>query len=208
MKNSSFSINPPYKNKSLGFGISLLTVLSVFNSADLANAASFSFSFTNEDGLVDGVVEGTLELPDGNGSFNATALSITSAPTDLGYSLPLNILDSSASIINNIFVVTDGMITSGSFIASSFESSFRISAGTAFGSALGVNGNSSFTTGVWDTDGSTLVFSTIDPPTDPVDPPTDPVDPPVTKVPEPSTLSFLALSVLTTTILKRKQKTK
>ena len=64
------------------------TVITVMGAFDVANAATFNFSFSNEDGAVPGTVEGTIELPDGYGIFAASNLTVTSAPVALGFTLP------------------------------------------------------------------------------------------------------------------------
>ncbi|MGK7947173.1 MAG: PEP-CTERM sorting domain-containing protein, partial [Microcystaceae cyanobacterium] len=75
---------------------SLSTVLAVATlsmgaMAQSAQAATFNFSFSNEDGSVPGTVEGTIELPDGDGTFAASSIFVNSAPAALGYTLPFDI---------------------------------------------------------------------------------------------------------------------
>ena len=62
-------------------GASFLTVATVLGTADVANAATFTFSFSNEDGIVNGAVSGTIQLPDGDFSNQpATSIVVNSAP--------------------------------------------------------------------------------------------------------------------------------
>ncbi|MGB5596147.1 MAG: hypothetical protein WBM62_19225 [Crocosphaera sp.] len=70
-------------------GATVLAAATVVGSANVANAATFGFSFSNVDGPVNGTVEGTIELPDGDGTFAATSVFVTSAPAALGYTTPL-----------------------------------------------------------------------------------------------------------------------
>ncbi len=162
--------------------------------AGTAQAAIFNFSFSNENGAVNGNVEGTIELADGDGTFAATSVIITSLPGGLGLTAPIN--DLSSGSLENVFSVVGGQINL---------------AGTAFfglingGTALSLNssfvGGSSFldalnaanlgASGVRDLDSSTLTFTSAS----------------VASVPEPTTLmGILGLGAFgVTSLRKRKQ---
>ena len=127
--------------------------------ASPANAIVFNFSFDNEEGAVNGTVEGTIELPDGDGTFSATSISITSAPSGLGYTLPVNplLLDLQ---FNNSFTVSGGSITSSNYAAQTNSSSlFTLGTGVGLGSQFSSNGTNASGSGVADLDSSTLVYS-------------------------------------------------
>ncbi|MDY7005676.1 MAG: PEP-CTERM sorting domain-containing protein [Cyanobacteriota bacterium] len=156
-----------------------------------ASAATFGFSFSNEDGLVNGIVEGTIELPDGDGLFAATDVTITSFPNGLGLNAPINILAS--DFIENVFSVVAGEIDIANtsflglindFTALSFSNS--IFDGSTFLDAL--NGEDLGATGVRDADSSTLTFTS-----------------PSATTPEPGTiLGLLAVGSLDALTRKRK----
>ncbi|MGK7886237.1 MAG: PEP-CTERM sorting domain-containing protein, partial [Crocosphaera sp.] len=88
---------------------SVLAVASVVGSANVANAATFTFSFTNQPGSgdINGTVEGVIELPDGDGTFAATSFVVTSAPVEV---LPPNGTDFALGASSNSFQVLDGAI--------------------------------------------------------------------------------------------------
>ena len=137
-------------------------LISVFSMTDTANAAIFGFSFSNVDGLVNGVVEGTVELPDGDGMFSATAVTINSFPTALG--LPPAPIDAlAAGFEDNTFMVTDGEITGADLLSRiNIQTGFSLSdasnnAGPTFLDAL--NAEDFGATGVLDNDSFTLVFT-------------------------------------------------
>ena len=136
--------------------------VSVVGFANTANAAIFSFSFNNEDGPVDGVVEGTVELPDGDGTFSATAVTINSFPVELELpSPPLETLNFGSP--DNTFTVAGGEIIEASFFglingetSLSFSSSFPPNEITYLDF---FNAGDFGETGVRDDDSSTLVFT-------------------------------------------------
>lgn len=72
----------------------------------------FTFSFDNEDGSVAGTVAGTVELPDGDGTFAALNLTITSAPAALGQAVPVTLADFT-SVTENTFTVIGGAVDVG-----------------------------------------------------------------------------------------------
>ncbi len=161
-------------------------------------AATFNFSFSNVQSSANGTVEGRIELPDGDGIFAATSVLITSAPSELGYSFPLDSFNLSGGILQNTFTVIDGMIDSTN---SRF---FNVFPGFRNAFALNTNGfgfrgvsfldNSTgsffgFPRGVVDATSSTLTYSSI-------------------SVPEPTSIfSFLTLGILGINVLKCKQRT-
>lgn len=107
-------------------GIALATLL-----ASAAEAATFSFTFSNEDSTIGGTVEGTIVLPDGDGTFAATGLTIDSAPAALGYALPIGLADF-IEVTENAFTVLGGEIDAS---ASVFFGIFP-----GFGSAFALRG--------------------------------------------------------------------
>ncbi len=64
----------------IGFSIFAIALL----SASQAKAASFNYEFMNVNGAVPGTVKGTITLPDGDGNFPASAVTITTYPASLG----------------------------------------------------------------------------------------------------------------------------
>ncbi|MEL4896160.1 PEP-CTERM sorting domain-containing protein [Crocosphaera sp. Alani8] len=175
------------KSQGFSYVASFVAVASIVASADVVNAATFSFSFGNENGLVDGTVEGTIELPDGDGTFSATSIIVTSAPTELGYTYPLDFFNSTG-IFENSFTVENGMIDKEN---TQFEVEFAanvvfglrtsFSGGASFLTDSGNPNSSTFNTGVFDSDSSTLIFSV----------------PSVESTPEPtSIITLLGVSVL------------
>lgn len=149
--------------KALGFGASLLAAVAVVGSAQSANAATFSFSFNNQDGPVAGTVAGTITLPDGDGTFAATALTIDSAPAALGYTTPINAL--LGNIGFNTFTVTGGSIVAAtsqfanSAVGGNILSAFSLNLPPNGSSTLRPIGSGSSSDGVLDQDSSTLVYS-------------------------------------------------
>ena len=101
---------------SLCYSVALATVATA-TLAQSASAATFNFSFSNVDGPVSGTVQGTLTLPDGDGTNAATSLIVTSAPAALGSTLPFDVLANFTTVPSNSFTVSGGVITSGSFFA-------------------------------------------------------------------------------------------
>ncbi len=98
---------PHYNNKGVSYIASILSFASVIASASAANAATFSFSFSNQTGSVPGTVEGIIELPEGDGIFAATSVVVTSAPTQV---LPSNGTDFVPNAELNSFEVLNGTI--------------------------------------------------------------------------------------------------
>jgi hypothetical protein len=166
---------PSPATKALGFGASLLAAVAVVGSAQSANAASFNFSFNNVDGTVPGTVSGTIILPNGDGTFSASSLSVTSAPAALGYTIPLDILANASSFGSNSFTVLGGQINVASSVFDAFLTggTFSLNAST-LGTKLTLKGGFS-DQGVINSNNSTLVYSNA------------------TNVPEPSAVLGLGL---------------
>jgi hypothetical protein len=94
---------------SLAIAIALATV-ATSSLSQVASAATFNFSFSNVSGPVSGAVQGTIILPDGDGTFAASAVTVTSAPTSLGYTIPLPLDFGSGLLKQNSFTVAGGQI--------------------------------------------------------------------------------------------------
>lgn len=128
-----------------------------------ASAAVFTFSFDNEDGGISGTVAGEIFLPDGDGTFAATSLIVTSAPGGFGYDPTTFEWASPSAAIFNTFTVSGSAIVSAEFVGL-----FNGSTALALLATFDPDGTSSFldvlnagnfgATGVRDTDSSTLSF--------------------------------------------------
>lgn len=132
-----------------------------------AHAAIYQFSFDNVNGPVAGTVMGQFELPDGDGTFAATALTITSAPAALGYSLPYDVFANMSTSLTNSFTVSGGAIASGSQFARQYTSPapaqvFSLNF-ASLGSLLNVRGSSDPYSGVRDVSSTTLAYTTAVP---------------------------------------------
>ncbi|MDJ0843395.1 hypothetical protein [Crocosphaera sp.] len=104
-----------------------LAVASVFSSASVVNAATFSFSFSDENlsaAGVPGTVEGTIELPDGDGIFAANSVVVTSSPAEVS---PPNGTDFFANAQLNSFEVIEGEIINSNINFSSSTNNFILS---------------------------------------------------------------------------------
>ncbi|ACK67181.1 hypothetical protein PCC8801_3204 [Rippkaea orientalis PCC 8801] len=137
----------------------------IIGFTNVANAATFGFSFSNVNGPVGGTVEGTIELGDGDGTFAATSVIVTSAPAALGYTEPFDILANFTTVLSNTFTVTGGMINSA---ASSFAACSNGCTSPAsglllnfpgVGTALSIQNTIFVTNGVLDSFNSTLSYS-------------------------------------------------
>ncbi|NCQ91537.1 MAG: PEP-CTERM sorting domain-containing protein [Microcystis aeruginosa LG13-03] len=158
---------------SLCYSVALATVATA-TLAPVASAATFNFSFSNVTGPVNGTVQGTLTLPDGDGTnLAATSLIVTSAPAALGYTLPFNVLANFTGLVSNSFTVSGGVITASSFAAQSMGGALALNfVPGSFGSVFTVQGPASAFSGVVDVNSTTLTYSPAAP----------------TTVPEPSTV--------------------
>ena len=159
---------------SLCYSVALATVATA-TLAQSASAATFNFSFSNVNGPVSGTVQGTLTLPDGDGTFSASAATITSAPAALGYTTPLPLDFGTGFLPQNTFTVVAGQINA---TASNFFYVFPgfVNAIALNGTDVGANGSSFFdassggflgNTGVRDPGSSTLTYSPAAPTTVP-----------------------------------------
>lgn len=135
--------------------------------ASPVSAAPFTYVFSNVDGNTPGTVEGTIILPDGDGVFVATSITVDSAPAALGYTTPFDILSNLVTTVAHSFTVSGGQIdASNSAVALVFnlgtpsESVFSLGF-PGFGSLLGVNGNPATdgVNGVVDVNNSTLEYA-------------------------------------------------
>ena len=146
-----------------------LATVATATLAPVASAATFNFSFSNVTGLVSGTVQGTLTLPDGDGTnLAATSLIVTSAPSALGYTLPFDVLANLTSVVDNSFTVSGGEITASSFGAQSIGEALTLNflPGT-FGSLFTVQGSGAPFSGVVDVNSTTLTYSPAAPTTVP-----------------------------------------
>lgn len=135
-----------------------LAVLASVGSAP-ASAVQFNFSFSNVQGGTAGTVQGIITLPNGDGTFAATGITVNSAPAALGYTTPYNVLTNMPSVIINSFTVVGGAInpSSSSFGAQNSTEAFTLNY-SSFGSLLSIKGSASATSGVWDTSNTTLTY--------------------------------------------------
>ena len=144
----------------------VLAALCIVAASVRAEAALYSFSFSNVNGAVAGTVEGQITLPDGDGTFAATAVSITSAPAALGYPLPLDGLSRWTNVLANSFTVSGGVIITGTFGAQTPGAAIdgmalNYAPGT-FGNLLApFNGGGNFSIGVVDRNNTTLSFAAV-----------------------------------------------
>jgi len=148
----------------MGGVIALLA--SILAIAPTASALSYTFSFSNENGSVPGTVQGTFDLPDGDGiNIAATSLFVTSAPA-LGYTLPFDASAIFPNVFVNSFQVVGGnIVLAGSSLGIQNATSalaLNVSNGSA-GSLLTISGSGNISLGVQDLDSSTLIFSPATP---------------------------------------------
>ncbi|MGK7946281.1 MAG: PEP-CTERM sorting domain-containing protein [Microcystaceae cyanobacterium] len=176
--------------KAFSFGASIFTLATILGSTQNVNAATFNFSFTNVEGPVSGTVEGTIELPDGDGTFAATSVIVNSAPPALGYTTPFDVFATFAIELTNSFTVVSGEIDAlaSSFGVAEMGEAFVLNFSTT-GSVLSLAGSGFTSSGVRDTDNSTLIYSSV----------------PTATTPEPSAiLGLLAVGSLGALTRKRK----
>ena len=83
-------------------------------SATQAKAALFNYEFVNVDGAVPGAVKGSITLPDGDGTFAASLVTIDSYPAALGLG-PAPISISPVDMLSSSFTVGGGQILSSGF---------------------------------------------------------------------------------------------
>lgn len=161
----------------------------VLGSANMASAAIFNFSFSNVTGAIGGTVSGTIELPDGDGTFAATSVIVTSAPAGLGYDpTTTNFIGTP----ENVFSVVGGniVVANTSFLGLFDGRTALALSATSFADQTFLDAFSAAdfgVSGVLDTTSSTLSFS------------------PAATTPEPGTLLGL-LAVGSIGALTRKRK--
>lgn len=121
----------------------------------------FNFSFDNTVGPVNGTVSGTLDLPNGNGTFAATSIKINSAPAALGYTQPVDVLSYFPLVSVNVFAVSNGTITLSTFLAANASEVFALN--FVPGSILSTVGTVNPFSGVQDINSTTLTYSPATP---------------------------------------------
>ncbi|TRU27092.1 MAG: PEP-CTERM sorting domain-containing protein [Microcystis aeruginosa Ma_MB_S_20031200_S102] len=151
-----------YFNKPLTVALATVATATLAQSA---SAATFNFSFGNVEGPVSGTVQGTLTLPDGDGTnLAATSVIVTSAPAALGYTLPFNVPMN--SLFGNSFTVSGGVITASSFLALGAFGGFSLNFSTN-GSLFTIASSFLPFSGVVDRNSTTLTYSPAAPTTVP-----------------------------------------
>lgn len=163
----------------------LLAATAWIVAAPAADAALYTFSFSNTSGGTSGTVAGTITLPDGDGTFAASSVIVTSAPAAISYAIGFDFVSGgSFPPNNNSFTVSAGNVT---LAGTTFFGLFN--GGTALSLVQGlVNGNTfSFldllnagnfgATGVQDIGNGTLSFAPA-------------------AVPAPASLSLLGVGLL------------
>jgi hypothetical protein len=149
-----------------------LATVATATLAPVASAATFNFSFGNVTGPVSGTVQGTLTLPDGDGTnLAATSVIVTSAPAALGYTVPFDVLANFTGVFGNKFTVSGGVITASSFAAQNNTDGVSVltlnfSPGTV-GNLFNVRRSASTFSGVVDLNSTTLTYSPAAPTTVP-----------------------------------------
>ena len=124
----------------------------------------FNFSFNNTVGPVNGTVSGTLDLPDGNGTFAATSIKINSAPAALGNTQPVDVLSYFQTVVKNSFTVSNGTITESIFGALNYNQAFALNYYLSnSGSLLSTVGKFGEDSGVQDINSTTLTYSPATP---------------------------------------------
>ncbi|MCZ8250449.1 MULTISPECIES: PEP-CTERM sorting domain-containing protein [unclassified Microcystis] len=147
---------------SLCYSVALATVATA-TLAPVASAATFNFSFSNVTGPVNGTVQGTLTLPDGDGTnLAATSLIVTSAPAALGYTLPFDVLANFTFVFGNSFTVSGGVITASSFAAENSTEALTLNfLPGSVGNLFSVAGAGDGFSGVVDVNSTTLTFTPV-----------------------------------------------
>ena len=124
----------------------------------------FNFSFNNVSGPVNGTVSGTLDLPNGDGTFAATSLKINSAPAALGYTQPVDVLSYFPTVYENSFTVSNGTITASNFAMENTIEAFTLNfAPGIYGTLLSKVGQTDALSGVADINSTTLTYSPATP---------------------------------------------
>ncbi|WP_168653550.1 hypothetical protein, partial [Dolichospermum sp. UHCC 0299] len=124
----------------------------------------FNFSFDNTVGPVNGTVSGTLDLPNGNGTFAATSVKINSAPAALGYTQPVDVLSYFPFPSLNSFTVFNDTITSSNFLAYNTAEMLALNVVPgSLGSLLSPVGTGQAFSGVVDIYSTTLTYTPATP---------------------------------------------
>jgi hypothetical protein len=98
----------------------------------------------------------------------ATSVIVTSAPADLGYTLPFNVLANFTDLVSNSFTVSGGVITASSFAAQSIGGGLALNfVPGSFGSVFTVQGSAFAFSGVVDVNSTTITYSPAAPTTVP-----------------------------------------
>ena len=125
-----------------------------------ATAATYNFSFSNDDGGTAGTVSGTIELGDGDGVFAALAVFLNAFPAALGLgAAPVDTNATSAG--TNSFTVAGGQVTDADYFGL-IDGSTALALNSQGSTFLDKSGEAGFgATGVQDLDGSTLSISAV-----------------------------------------------
>ncbi len=89
----------------MGLTASILALGSFLGSASIAEAATFSFSTSTPD-----TITGTIVLPDGDGSFVPTSVTLNSVPAGFEDALSIDFATGATAVPNGVFVVVAGAI--------------------------------------------------------------------------------------------------
>lgn len=144
-----------------------------------AQAGVFTFVYSNVEGPVPGTVSGTITLPDGDGTFAASLITVESAPAALGYTTPVDVTQLTTQLANS-FVVSGGQIDkANSRFGVQHSSLVFLLNYFSLGSAASPFGNLNIKSGVEDSASSTLVYSSAP-----------------AAVPEPTSMAILGLGAL------------
>lgn len=84
-------------------------------SASQAKAALFNYEFTNVNGPVSGTVKGRITLPDGDGTFSASKVTVDSYPALLGLGATPISVSAISTMFGNLFTVAGGQIVSSDY---------------------------------------------------------------------------------------------
>ena len=119
-------------------------------------------------GPIAGTVSGTLELPDGDGTFAATSIIVDSAPAALGYTLSFDAILEFDNELFNTFTVIGGLIADAEYGAQRNASIGQAAGGLAlslsgFGSQLIPSNSNVADSGVVDFADATLSFGDVTP---------------------------------------------
>jgi hypothetical protein len=116
------------KGRSMKNLLLVATAIAAMLASAPAHALSFNFSFTNVTGTVPGTVTGQIDGLLDNTTSAATQVTVNSYPSGLmlGVSAPFDTITASASITNNSFTLSSGVITLGNFGSISASNNFAL----------------------------------------------------------------------------------